>query len=68
MFCGMGEDLPVDAANRQLVGVQGDEIVIVLPRLRMSRSEALSHAAWLAVVADPDGERFAATLKAVRSA
>lgn len=57
----------IDTTNRQMVGVRGDKIVVTLPRLEMTREEALVHAAWIAALADPTGSDFQATLAAVRS-
>ena len=57
----------VGTGNDQFVGSRGDEIVVQAPKARMTRAEALRHAAWLALVADPSGEEFARVLKAVRS-
>lgn len=57
----------IDASNLQFVGRDGfGEIVIVMPRARMTRQQALAHAAWLVAVADDDDE-FAEYLAAVRS-
>lgn len=45
-------DTERDLSNAQLVGRNGyGEISIALPRIRMTRDEALLHAAWLAVIA-----------------
>lgn len=57
----------IDVTNSQLVGGNGaGEIVVAMPRARMTRDEALRHAAWLVAVADVDDE-FPAVLAAVRS-
>jgi len=45
--------------NRQVCGVQGRDVVVVLVRPRMSVTDALDHAAWLVAMAecaveDPD--------------
>jgi hypothetical protein len=57
----------MDPANVQLVGRNGyGEIEIAFPRARMTKQQALTHAAWLVSVADDDDE-FAAYLAAVRS-
>jgi len=60
--------------NGQLVGNHGGDVVVVLPRVRMSRREALVHAAWLVAVAescddtDEDaGAEFLAILDRVRN-
>lgn len=59
------EELSVD--NDQAVGARGDHVVVVMPKTRMTRAEALRHAAWLVVVADPLGDEFERVLNAVRS-
>lgn len=59
---------PVDTTNTQLVGANGHgEITMLMLRARMTAEEALVHAAWLVAVADRDGTRFPAILKAVLS-
>lgn len=56
-----------ETANDQLAGISGAGIVtVMMPKVRMTREEALRHAAWLASVADPSGEEFARVLAAVR--
>lgn len=56
-----------DLSNAQMVGRNGyGEISMILPRIRMTRDEALVHAAWLVLLADDDDE-FAGILEAVRS-
>lgn len=42
----------VDISNSQLVAVIGDDIVIHVPRRRMSKAEAIVHAAWIIAMAD----------------
>lgn len=44
-------------ANRHMVGVQGDKIVIMLPPHALSKREALVFAAWLVTLAQ-DGGNF----------
>jgi hypothetical protein len=57
----------IEAGNDQFVGGRGDGLIVVMaPKARMTRAEALRHAAWLVLVADPLGEEFARVLKAVR--
>lgn len=55
-------------SNKYGVGLLAgiDQIAIAMPSPRMSRQEALDHAAWLVAVADPQGTRFPAVLEAVR--
>jgi hypothetical protein len=41
-----------DLSNAQLAGRNGyGEISLALPRIRMTRDEALVHAAWLVIIA-----------------
>lgn len=63
-----------DLMNVQLVGSRAGNVVIVLPRVIMTRREALVHAAWLVAVAETfdgegedAGEDFAKFLEAVRN-
>lgn len=63
---------PIDTTNDFLFGIQdcAHEDSIIAPMLPvgiMTRAKALRAAAWLAVIADPGGERFAEVLAAVRS-
>lgn len=57
----------MDTANWQGVGTQGDTVVVAPPKRRMTRQEALAHAAWLVSVADPLGDDFAGVLAKVQS-
>lgn len=57
----------IDPINRHGVGVQGDNIVILFPKPKMTRDEALSLASFLVVLADPDGERFQRFLDKVKA-
>jgi len=65
-------DLPVadvpaaPLPNSQFVGRNGHgQVSILMPRVLMSRREALAHAAWLVAIAD-DNDEFPAYLAAVR--
>ncbi len=59
----------MDVSNSQIVGAAGDGTVTVTwPRARMTRQEALVHAAWLVMVADPLGDEFADVMAQVQSA
>jgi hypothetical protein len=51
--------------NRQGVGVLGEYIVVLRPMVKMTKSQALTHAAWLVALADEDGE-FPKILEAVQ--
>ena len=56
-----------EIANTQFVGVRGDTIVVLMPKQKMTKREALVHAAWIvALVADTD-EEFQEILKIVRN-
>lgn len=65
------EDQPIETANDQLVGIEGGQTVIVIaPRLRMTKAEALRHAAWLVAIADDSDsgrDQFDAVLQAVQN-
>jgi hypothetical protein len=52
-----------DADNKQMVGVRGNDIVILRPYPVMTKSEALVHAAWLVTLAD----EFQKVLRAVHN-
>lgn len=57
-----------DVANAQAVSVDGRGTIIVMaPRHRMSKREALVHAAWLVALADEMDDQFPAILEAVRN-
>lgn len=45
----------METGNDQMVSVQGDDILVLRPKSRMTKTEALRHAAWLVSLAD-DGE------------
>ena len=58
----------MDAFNKHMVGVQNDNIVIVMPpRGPISKSDALMMAAWIVTLATNDDDDFAEYLIAVRS-
>jgi hypothetical protein len=56
----------IDTVNHQLVGVLADEIVVMLPWKRMTKPEALAHAAWLVILAD-DADEFDDILAAIQN-
>jgi hypothetical protein len=60
----------VDTMNAQGVGAQGDQIVVIMPKARMSKTEALVHAATIVAMADrsENFEEFRSILKAVLEA
>lgn len=58
----------IDTNNDCLVGARGGRIVMMAPPYApMSKERALRLAAWLVVIADPGGEKFAKVLAAVKS-
>ncbi len=61
----------INTFNRQAVSVQyGNEVVVLVPMVRMSAAEAITHAAWLvamAQIADPDCPSFGDVLAAVEN-
>lgn len=57
--------MEIDTTNRHLVGIQGDNIVVVLPPNRpLSKAEALTFAAHIVAMAD-DNDEFPKVLAAV---
>jgi hypothetical protein len=56
----------IEIGNMQCVSVGGEQILVMAPRSRMSRQEALVHAAWLVALADHD-HQFPEILKRVRN-
>lgn len=60
----------VSIVNDQLVGTTGypePHISVMIPKAEMTADEALVHAAWLVILADPMGDRFQAILDRIRS-
>lgn len=57
----------IETANDQLVGKQGDQVVVAFPRARMTREQAIRHAAWLCFVAEVTGEEWSAVTAAIGS-
>jgi hypothetical protein len=57
--------MDVDTSNAQLVGVNAGDIVILVPKRRMTKDEAIAHAAWLIALADPHKEKFDDVLQAI---
>ncbi len=49
--------MAIDKFNMHLVAVKGDDIVIMNPRVRMTKADALNLAAWLVALSD-DNEEF----------
>ncbi len=58
----------MDTLNKHYVGVQGDNIVIMLPPPGpISKADALVFAAWIVTLADDDETGFPKALEAVRN-
>jgi hypothetical protein len=58
----------IDVTNDQFVGANGmGDVTVAFPKARMTRAEALRHAAWLVAVAEEADGDFEQVLKAVRS-
>lgn len=63
-------DAGIDTSNDQMVGTQGNgvgqDVIVLFPKKRMTKAEALRHAAWLVAVADDYANpQFPAILEAV---
>jgi len=61
--------METETVNDQAVGMQGDDIVVLFPKQRMTKEEALRLAAHLVSLADwsEDHAEFRRVLKAVMS-
>lgn len=46
----------IDTSNHQLIGVHGDDVVVMKPKTRMTKAEALVHAAYLVSIVGDDEE------------
>lgn len=57
----------METMNDQLVGMNGDMIIILRAKNRMTREEALRHAAWLVALAEDIEHKFEPVLAAVRN-
>lgn len=51
--------------SMQFAGTPGERLMIMAPRVHMSKHEAILHAAWLVALADPERETFDRVLEAV---
>lgn len=56
---------PFGTTNVQMVALLEGDIVIMAPKSRMNKAEAILHAAWIVALADPDEEEFEPVLSAV---
>ena len=59
-------DQVIETMNDQIVAMRGEEVIVMNPKVRMSKDEALRHAAWLISIVCDD-ERFKDILQAVRN-
>lgn len=60
------QEMAIDMTNRQMVGLQGDgSVAVLLPKQRMTREEALLHAAWIVAICAPEHNEFERVLTAV---
>lgn len=58
----------MDTFNKHMVGVQGENIVIMNPpRGPISKADALVFAAWIVTLADDDETGFEKALEAVQA-
>ncbi len=57
----------IDVPNDQFVGMAGDHVIVMRPKQRMTKREALVHAAWLVALAEDEPGEFARILEAVRN-
>jgi len=55
----------MNTRNKQLVGSQGDDIVIFRALAKMSKADALLHAAWIVAQAETEEGEFQKVLDAV---
>jgi len=64
----MSDDIELDTVNRFIVGVRGNERVVILRwRVEVSKAEALNLAAWLVALAEEHDGDFARLLDAVQN-
>lgn len=61
----------LDIGNYQFVGMRGappsEKVVVMIPKVELTRTEALVHAAWLVVLAEQESGEFERVLEKVRS-
>lgn len=55
-----------NVVNIQMVSVTGNDIAVLAPRHRMTKEEALIHAAWLVALAD-EHDQFSSILEQVQN-
>lgn len=59
-------DETTEIANNQCVGISNGAIVVIAPVVKMTKREALMHAAWIVALAETEDGEFAAILEAVQ--
>lgn len=57
--------MSISTANDQLVGIQGDDVIVMRPKQRMTQDEALRHAAWLVAISEKSFDEFKQVYEAV---
>ena len=60
-------DHEIDTGNYQMVSINGDDVVVLFPKNRMTREQALLHAAWLVASANQAPGEFERILAAVQN-
>lgn len=56
----------IDTGNYQMVSARGDDIIVLRAKNKMTKDEALLHAAWLVAMVG-DHEKFEVILDAVQN-
>ena len=62
---GFSRPEEIDTSNYQLVGMQGSEIIVMKPKIKMTQDEALLHAAWLVALSEKSFKDFQKVYEAV---
>ena len=63
----MSDRTEIETGNDQLVGANSGYIIVLMPKTRMTRTEALRHAAYLVLLAEEKEGQFDSILKAIQS-
>lgn len=58
----------IDTTNKFMVGLQGDQLVVMRPIQRLSTDDALNLAAYLVAMAEEKDGDFARVLEAIQNA
>jgi hypothetical protein len=58
----------IDTTNDQGVALKNDHVIVLMPKVQMTKAEALRHAAWLVAIADDSAgcSDFGRVLQAVQ--